>query len=243
MLNITDSSQVTAGIAFLAGLLAFSASCLLPMVPTYLLYLSGTSLSGTAEASSRWRLIKVSLFFVFGFIGTFVLLGSILRFVVTALHAYQQLLTLGMAALFILLGLFVIGLIHPRIFATERKIQLGTLFNRYAWLHALVFGMLFGLGWSPCIGPVLAVILYWSTQAETQITGIIHLLLFGLGLGLPFVLIAAAFEKISPLLHKYRKISYYANIITGILLLMIGLGLVIHTLTPWQLPFKELYPA
>lgn len=97
-------------------------------------------------------------------------------------------------------GLFILGVFKHRLFSQERKFNLRKIF---------------GFGWTPCIGPVLAVILFWSAQVRSVFKGTMLLVAYGVGLGLPFLIVAAGFEKIIPLLKKYAKISQYVSYLSG----------------------------
>jgi cytochrome c-type biogenesis protein len=125
-----------------------------------------------------------------------------------------------------------LGIFKHQFFSQERKFNVGGLLSKSVFVHAFLFGLAFGFGWSPCIGPVLAVILYWATQAQTQMYGLLLLIVFGLGLGVPFVLIAAGFEKIVPLLKRYRKVSLYVEKISGVLIILFGLMLLTADFVP-----------
>lgn len=233
--SISDGSDVNIVVAFLAGLAAFFASCLLPLVPTYLAYLSGITLLPGAAIKERGRLIKLATVFVVGFILAFLIIGLSLRSLSILLFQYKELIQALTGILFIILGLFVLGVFQSAILSTERKLSVNKLLaglKKHAYWHALLFGFLFGLGWSPCVGPVLAVILYWSSQVGSQIYGTLLLFVFGLGLGLPFIVIAAGFEQILPWLHKYKKISLYMSWITGTLILLVGLVLLTTLMFP-----------
>lgn len=233
MLDITSSSQVTLIAAFVAGLITFTASCLLPLVPTYLAYLSGIALAPNVTSQQRWKIVRTATSFVLGFILSFLTLGFSFRSLALYLNSYQSLIQTTAGVLFILLGLFVLNIFQHPLLATERKFTVSHILEKHVLLHAFLFGLAFGFGWSPCIGPVLAVILYWTSQAQTQLYGNLLLLVFSLGLGLPFIFIAAVFEKVLPLLKKYRKFSYYANLIAGTLIILLGILLVFsHVLAP-----------
>lgn len=221
-----DGSNVNMLVAFLAGVVTFFASCLLPLVPTYLAFLSGVALNTQNAQSQRWHIARMALLFVVGFISTFVVLGLSLSHFAAVVGQYRHLLNQLAGMFFILLGLFMLGVFKHRLFSQERKIDIDGYFRENMSLHALITGVAFGFGWTPCIGPILAVILYWSAQAETTFTGVSLLLSYGVGLGVPFLVVALAFEKIIPLLKKFNKISYYTNILAGGVVILAGILLV-----------------
>ena len=218
-----DGSNINLVIAMMAGFITFFASCLLPLVPTYLAYLSGVTLNSEEAENKRWQIVKVATLFVIGFITTFVLLGLGLNQFAVLIARYKNLVNQLAGLLFILMGLFMWGVFKHRLFSQERKLDFQGFFTKNKSLHAVMTGIAFGLGWTPCIGPILAVILFWSAQAETTFKGVSLLISYGVGLGIPFILVALAFEKIIPLLRKYSKISKYTNYLAGGIIILAGI--------------------
>ncbi|MFZ5376066.1 MAG: cytochrome c biogenesis CcdA family protein [Patescibacteria group bacterium] len=222
-----DGSQVNFLIAFASGFITFFASCLLPLVPTYLGYLSGVALSSEESSSQRLKIVRISLLFVTGFVTAFVLLGMSLSRLSWMLRNHRDFIDKLSGLLFVTLGLFMLGVFKHRGFHQERKLDIQRFFVKNQNWHALVAGFSFGVGWSPCIGPVLAVILYWSAQQASVFKGIFLLISYGLGLGLPFVLIAVFFEKLIPLLKKYRRISQFTTYFSAGIVIAAGIMLFI----------------
>lgn len=224
--GLFDGSQVNIGVAFLAGVITFFASCLLPLVPTYLAYLSGVSLQhveGNVDASDkRWRVIRVAGFFVLGFIATFVVLGIALNQAAALVAPYRDGINRVAGLLFIFMGLFMMGVFRHPWFTKERRFDVHGLMSKHQHLHALLVGVAFGFGWTPCIGPVLALILFWSAHQATMWYGTLLLIVYGLGLGLPFLVVAAGFEKIIPLLRKYAKATQYVTHFAALVIILIG---------------------
>lgn len=221
--NLFDGSQVNLFVAFLAGFITFFASCLLPLVPTYLAYLSGVALNDEKNIEGRWKIFRSALFFVIGFSITFIILGATLNRFALFLAPYRLTLQRIMGAIFVLMGLLMLGIFKNRFFSSEKRLDLHNWFQSYPELHAMMVGVGFSLGWTPCIGPVLAVILFWSAQQDSLFKGILLLSSYSIGLGTPFLLVGLLFEKIIPILKKYNKVSHYVNIISG--LIIIGAGL------------------
>ena len=222
-----DGSSASFLTAYIAGFLTFFASCIMPLVPTYLGYLSGISFKNLGEKENSGQILKTALIFVSGFIGSFVTMGLILKRVVGALTIYKPIIEKVSGLFFVALGLYLLGLFKSNFLSKEKQLPLHTFFERNLDLHAFFTGLGFGFSWTPCIGPVLAVILYWSAQADTAIIGTLLLVSFGLGLGTPFIIISLAFEKIVPLLKKYKKISKYINYISGSIVIIFGILLLI----------------
>ena len=242
-----DGSQINFFIAYIAGFLTFFASCLLPLVPTYLAYLSGISLTTNLERDDdsslkkKWKIVKIASFFVFGFILTFIILGLTATQLSGIITPYRNVIAKLSGVLFIILGLFMLGVFKHRLFSQERKVDVHNIFHKQRHLHAFLTGIAFGFGWSPCIGPVLGIILYWASQAQSTMTGIALLTFYGIGLGTPFILVAFGFEKIIPLLKKYGKISHYATILSGITVLLAGLFLILGQFHTFSLFLVRLF--
>ena len=221
-----DGSQVNLLIALLAGVITFFASCLLPLVPTYLAYLSGVALNTQAATNQKWRIFKTGLLFVLGFITTFIIFGLAANQLGGTLNEYRHLVEKMGGILFILLGLFMLGIFKSKFLAQEKRLNLHGKFQQHRSVHALLTGIAFGFGWSPCIGPVLAVILYWASQVDSNIKGVLLLTAYGVGLGIPFLIISLGFEKIIPWLKKRPQLSQAANIVSGIVILTAGILLI-----------------
>jgi cytochrome c-type biogenesis protein len=220
-----DGSHVNVLVAFVAGFVTFFASCLLPLVPTYLAYLSGVSLSTPEASEKRWQIVQLAAMFVLGFSTTFVVLGLTLQQFATVIAPYRSVVEKLAGLLFIALGFFMLGIFKHQWFTQERRLNLGNLhglFAKHRNIHAALTGVAFGFGWTPCIGPVLAVILYWASQQASMFSGAALLIAYSIGLGIPFILVAIGFEKLIPLLKKNQKISHYTNIISALVIMLAG---------------------
>lgn len=221
--QFVDGSQVNLLIALLGGFITFFASCLLPLVPAYLAYLSGVSLSGSEAKHQRGRIVRMATLFVIGFITVFVAIGATLNRFAALLAPYRLWGQRIGGVVFILLGLFLLGVFKSKLFQREVRIDVHGVFKKHAHLHAIITGMAFGFGWTPCIGPVLAVILFWAAQQASVWQGIGLLVAYGIGLGIPFILIGFGFERLVPLLKKYGKFTRYSTYLSGAIVLLIGM--------------------
>jgi cytochrome c-type biogenesis protein len=238
--DFLNGSNVNVFVALIAGIVTFFASCLMPLVPTYIAYLSGVSLTNTKEyKKNRFFVFKTAIFFVLGFVLTFVFLSLFVSKITNVFPLFRTVVEKISGVVFLLFGLFMLGVFKHRIFSQERKFDLNTLiskifkkekfkvaelFTKHRNLHAVLTGIAFGFGWTPCIGPVLAVILFWATRGSV-LQGVSLLLAYGIGLGIPFLLVALAFENVVPLLKKYSRVSQYVSIISGIVILFTGIFL------------------
>ncbi|MBT3249766.1 MAG: cytochrome c biogenesis protein CcdA [Candidatus Pacebacteria bacterium] len=221
--SIFDGSQVNFLIAFLAGITTFFASCLLPLVPTYLAYLSGITLNDEHASQKKWQVFKTGLMFVIGFIITFMILGLTANKFASVLHPYRQFIEKVAGVLFIALGFFMMGIFKNNLLSREKRFNVQGKFKKHRSLHAILTGIAFGFGWTPCIGPVLAVILFWAAQADSALKGTMLLTSYGVGLGVPFLIIALGFEKIIPWIKKHHQISRITSFISGLFILITGI--------------------
>lgn len=187
------SLDVSAGGAFVAGLLSFVSPCVLPLVPPYLAYIGGVSIAelrAEGGAMARWRVWLSALCFVAGFSTVFVALGATASFIGQAVGAYLGYLSYAAGILIIAMGLHFLGVF--RIGFLDRTARVGVSQKPAGLAGAYVIGLAFGFGWSPCVGPVLTAILLMAGAADSAGEGARLLLIYSLGIGVPF-LIAAGF--------------------------------------------------
>jgi cytochrome c-type biogenesis protein len=190
--------DVSAGGAFLAGLLSFVSPCVLPLVPPYLAYIAGVSIEelGSQGANSglpvRGRVLAAALAFVAGFSTVFVLLGATASWLGQAVGAHLDVLGYIAGVLIVLMGLHFLHVV--RIPLLERTAKVGVARKPAGLIGAYVIGLAFGFGWSPCVGPVLTAILLLAGAKESAGEGAWLLLIYSLGIGVPF-LVAAGFAS------------------------------------------------
>lgn len=213
------TSDTTLFIAFLAGIVSFLSPCVLPIIPGFLAYLAGTSLS-EAE-SKRGPIFMNALFFVFGFSAVFALLGVLLNTLLegVAYDAQIWLSRIG-GAIIIFFGLYLVGLWKPKFLLREHRLQVKHQFNS-RHLTSFVFGAAFAVGWTPCVGAVLGGIL---ALAATQPGSAFALLLsYALGLGLPFLIVGLFAAQAANWVRKYGRILGPINVAFGVLLILLGI--------------------
>ena len=187
------SLDVSAGGAFVAGLLSFASPCVLPLVPAYLAFMGGVSieeLRGDGGARPRARVLAVALSFVAGFSTVFVALGATASWIGQAVSAHLGLLGYVAGILVCAMGLHFLGLV--RIPFLDRTARVGVARKPAGLIGAYAIGLAFGFGWSPCVGPVLAAILLIAGAQESAGEGARLLFIYSLGIGVPF-LVAAGF--------------------------------------------------
>ncbi len=222
-----DGSTINFPIAYLAGFFTFFASCLLPMVPTYLAYISGITFSNQDNKKSdlvfNGKVFFHSLFFVIGFVSIFVLLGALAYSSNALINEYKNVIQKIGAVFLIFLGLFMAEIIKPEFMYQEKKAQLSQKLSKLGYLSSFLFGVTFGFAWTPCIGPVLAVILFWASQTSNLLNSIWLLTVYGLGLGTPFLIVGLFFEYLSTKITKLQKYSLTIQKIGGLIVLIFGI--------------------
>ncbi|MCG5236391.1 cytochrome c biogenesis CcdA family protein [Xanthobacter oligotrophicus] len=176
--------------AFLAGLLSFASPCVLPLVPAYLGFLTGTVAGREGQAAPRRRVIAAAALFVLGFSTVFILLGATASTLGQMLMRHVEALTLVSGVLLVLFGLHMTGLVRIPLLYRQAKIDAAT--TPAGLVGPYLIGLAFGFGWSPCVGPVLAAILMVAGAEASVGKGMALLAVYAAGIGIPF-LIAAAF--------------------------------------------------
>lgn len=212
-------TELSYSIAFMSGLASFLSPCLLPMIPAYILYMAGAAVEEGEKVSRRAAILR-TLAFVLGFTLVFLLLGlsaSVFgRFFVSNKEWFQRL-----AGVFIMvLGLQFAGLIHLPALGKIRGFRPKT--ESGSTISALLMGLAFGAGWTPCFGPVLASILMMATASQSVGQGTLLLLIYALGMGLPFVLSAVFVNELTPVLARISQKGIWIERTAGLVLIVFG---------------------
>jgi cytochrome c-type biogenesis protein len=219
---MTESASLGATVAFVAGLLSFLSPCVLPLVPSYLGFITGFTLE---EMTGRRRLAMVhSLLFVIGFSLVFILLGASATALGRALNYYQDWVTRIGGVLIIFFGLYLLGVIKLGFMDQEQRLHLDR--KPLGYLGSVGVGMAFGAGWTPCIGPMLGAILSMAASQADMQRGVILLGWYSAGLAVPFLLTAWAVETFLDLFKKFRRVMPMVQKIGGALLLLVGVLMV-----------------
>jgi cytochrome c-type biogenesis protein len=197
--------NVTIAAALAAGIVSFLSPCVLPLVPPYLVYLTGASLERFADAETKPRAgretLAAALLFVLGFTTVFVALGASASAIGAVLRAYSGELAIVAGVAIIIMGLHFLGLTPVALLMREKRLQVAKPVGLWG---AYLMGLAFAFGWTPCIGPILAAILAVAASEDTVARGAGMLAVYSLGLGLPFIAAALAIEQFAAFLARFR---------------------------------------
>ena len=238
-------SQLSILIVFGLGLATFISPCVLPLLPSYLTFITGMSFEDLKEwkgKAIRRATVLHSLFFILGFTLVFLAMGvlaALLGEVITYL-LLEKISTIRIiaGALIILLGIFITGIIRVSFLDMEKRVHLRD--KPIGYLGSSLVGITFAAGWSPCFGPILANILLLvvigpetpgaSDISISPVYGIILLLAYSLGLGIPFFLSSLAFNTFLSVFKKFKRFIPIVNVVCGIILIAVGVFIIIQTL-------------
>lgn len=227
-----NPSQINIGVAFVAGLVSFLSPCVLPLVPIYLAQLVGQSVYQSVEEkkvrSARLVTFLHAAFFVLGFTLAFVALGATASTLGGFLHAQQILLRRVGGVLLILIGLHLTGIFKIPFLYWQKRFEFHPV--RPSYPASALTGIVFAIGWSPCVGPILAVILALAGQAATLRQGVLLLLIYSLGLGLPFLLLGLGLNQVSTILRWLKPHLGKIEVATGVLMMVVGIAIFFNML-------------
>ena len=206
-------------VAFLAGLLSFLSPCVLPLVPSYIGFLTGMTLP---EMTGRRRVALLhAVLFVAGFSLIFILLGASATALGGALKYYQVWIARVGGVLVILFGLVCLGAVKAGFLEQERRLQMQH--KPVGYLGSVLVGMAFGAGWTPCIGPVLGAILSLAATRDSVPRGMLLLGVYSAGLAVPFLLAAVAVESFLEWFQRFRRYLPWVMRVSGVLLIFVGI--------------------
>ena len=220
---ITTFMDVTAFLAFSAGIFSFFSPCVLPLVPSYLIVISGASITSYDELSSRQHrktLLLHALSFIVGFSLVFVSLGVSSSLLGNLFSTYERWIVRIGGLFLILFGLNMLNVLKIPFLNQEKMYHMRT--KPIGLLGSFLIGITFSLGWTPCIGPVLASILLIASTTSTVKQGMYLLSLYSLGLAIPFFVAALLVGRILHLMQKYGWIMKYSSYVIGGLLILVG---------------------
>ena len=217
--------------AFVAGLLMFLAPCTLPLLPAYLGFISGASLEDLKDPAKakhvRRKIFLNGVFFVLGFSLIFILFGTLAGFLGQGLAPFRIWTARIGGALVILFGLFMLGVFRLPAFQVDKRIKIPSFLKIGRPSSSFVIGSSFAVGWTPCVGPILASILLLASTTSTALQGALLLSIFSLGLAIPFIAVAALISSSTRFIEKATKYLNIVSIVGGVFL--VGLGILLLT--------------
>lgn len=227
--------------AFLAGLLSFMSPCVLPLVPSYVTYITGLSLDQLTNAGERHRrktIILNALLFIAGFSGVFIAFGASASLLGQLLVDYQDLVRKIGGVLIVAFGLYLMGIVKLTLMMRERRFHFHS--RPAGYVGSVLIGAAFAAGWTPCVGPVLGTVLMYASTTETIMDGVVLLSYYSMGLGLPLFAVALGVDRF--LVHFKQVRAYLGTIstVSGMILIVFGIILFTNTL-PFLTAFFEQY--
>lgn len=222
---MSQPQEISGVIAFSAGLLSFVSPCVLPLVPSYVTYITGASFKELTDVEARsklrWAALFHSFFFIIGFSVIFILMGASATYLGQLLAQYQYWIMKGGGVLIILLGIHFTGIINLPFLQIEKRFEVRRKPLGYA--GSFLVGVVFAAGWTPCIGPILSTILIYASTSKSFTTGILLLTYYSIGLGIPFLLSSLAFNSFLSAFDKIKRYMRVINVVSGLFLVAIGI--------------------
>jgi cytochrome c-type biogenesis protein len=234
-----DTATLGVAIAFSAGLLSFLSPCVLPLIPSYVTFVTGLSLEDV-QHSRRTALVH-SLLFILGFTLIFLAFGAGATAIGSMLLRHREWITRIGGILVIVFGLYMLGVFNPAFLARERRLHLAN--KPFGYFGTVLVGIAFGAGWTPCLGPILGAILtYTATEASLE-RGLVLLGTYSMGLAVPFLAASLAINHFLALFTRFRRHMVWVTRISGVLLIFVGLLLVTNYFTILAGTLQRLTPA
>jgi len=218
-------NDISLPLAFLAGVLSFLSPCVLPLIPSYVSFITGISFKdltvGTDRKKIHYLTITNSIAFILGFSTVFIALGVSSSAVGSFFFQYMDMIRIIGGVLVIIFGLFIAGILKLDFLMIQKKISLSG--KPAGYIGTFVVGMTFAAGWSPCIGPILGTILVYAGSKGSALYGFQLLAAYSLGLGVPFFLSALAINVFLSYSPKLAKFMRAIMLISGLLLIIFGI--------------------
>jgi len=236
-------ADVTYLAALLAGLVNFLSPCVLPLVPPYLVFLTGTSLERFADKEAKPRVrretVAAAILFVLGFSTVFVTLGASASVIGSLVRAYSGPLATVAGIVIIVMGLHFLGVTPIALLHRQKRLDVAKPVGLWG---AYVIGLAFAFGWTPCIGPILAAILAVAASEQTVSKGASLLAVYSLGLGIPFIAAAFAVEPFAAFLSRFRNYLHRVEQVMGALLVITGIAFLTGSINQASVWLLETFP-
>jgi cytochrome c-type biogenesis protein len=230
--------------ALLAGLISFLSPCVLPLVPPYLIYLTGATIehvnNDESTAASKRAVMVAAVMFVLGFATVFVALGASASFIGSLIRAWSAQLSILAGIVIIIMGLHFLGLTRIGLLMREGRL---TAPKPVGLWGAYVMGLAFAFGWTPCIGPILAAILSVAAAEATVTRGAALLAVYSAGLGIPFLIAALMVEQFSGLFSRMKRHLVNVERAMGVLMVITGIGFLTGSVSTVSIWLLETFPS
>ncbi|BAM91128.1 putative transmembrane cytochrome C biogenesis protein [Bradyrhizobium oligotrophicum S58] len=230
--------------AFIAGLVSFLSPCVLPLVPPYLVYLTGATIehieSEEPPAASRRAVMISAALFVLGFSTVFVMLGASASLIGGFIRAWSEQLSILAGIVIIIMGLHFLGMTRIALLMREGRLPIPKPVGLWG---AYVMGLAFAFGWTPCIGPILAAILSIAAAESTVAKGAGLLAVYSAGLGIPFLVAAFMIEQFSALFMRMRGHLVNVERAMGVLMVVTGIGFLTGAVSTFSIWLLETFPV
>lgn len=230
--------------AFFAGLISFVSPCILPLIPMYLSFISGTSLDEMKSNINRKQMLKKvtisSLLFVLGFSFVFIALGASATFFGKFLLSKLSLFSKIAGVVIIILGLHIAGVFNLRFLNYQKRFNFNN--KTLGFMGPFVAGLAFAFGWTPCFGPVLGTILLYSSSQDTLEQGILLLSIYSLGLAIPFLLTGVGINTFLSFLQRAKKYYKVIEVVTGIFLMIMGIAMILGSFSSFSNYIVKWFP-
>ncbi len=211
--------------AFIAGFLSFLSPCVLPLIPSFITYITGLSFADLQEEHPTHKVRRLTaihtLLFIAGFTVVFVLLGASATYIGGFLQTHMALIRKVGGALIVVFGIHVTGLVPIHLLHGEKRVSIHR--KPAGYLGSFLVGLAFAAGWTPCIGPILASILMVAATEDTVFHGISLLLVYSMGLAIPFFLSSLAMHQFLTVFNRFKKYIRLFEIVTGVFLIVVGI--------------------
>jgi cytochrome c-type biogenesis protein len=228
--NLSETSLIT---AFLAGLLSFISPCVLPLVPSYLMYLSGLSFQQLSHSTEHTVVKQVvvmnAVLFILGFSAVFIAFGASASVLGQVLLDQQDAIRKAGAILMIIFGLHVSGMVKLTWLMTEKRMHLTA--RPAGPMASLLIGGTFAAGWTPCVGPILGTMLLYAATTDTLVDGVTLLAFYSLGLGVPLLIASLALNRFLSFFQRMKTYLPFVSGVSGVFLIMMGMVMYLDRLS------------
>ena len=224
---MAEPASIGLALAFTAGLLSFLSPCVLPLIPSYLTFVTGVGFEDLTRA--RRSALVHALLFVTGFTLIFIALGASATVLGRLLLHYRIWITRLGGALVIVFGLYLLGVVRVSAFDRDRRVHLAN--KPMGYLGTVLVGMAFAAGWTPCIGPILGGVLTYTASSADLNRGLLLLFAYSLGLAVPFLLAALLIDRFMMLFQRYKGALLWMSRASGGLLIVVGVLMITGSMT------------